>query len=226
MPPPASGSLLERMLEKDRKKRFQMASEVSRALVNALPTAARDRVHVPFRRRLTAMFYKSLLGLSVAGCLLFIAFVAGAAVVAYTVFSKAPEVAIRPPVPDSLTRALRARRALNPGDVALYAYQPAGQEDTTLLLLTRRRTVVITPHGVRSYARDSVHTNMGFDVRGGLTFRLVIRGTESRELADTVFRSLSFRDMILLSGQLNERDAMDRARKGRPRVRSRTRRSL
>ncbi len=218
--------VLERMLEKDRKKRFQMASEVSRALVNALPTAARDRVHVPFRRRLTAMFYKSLLGLSVAGCLLFIAFVAGAAVVAYTVFSKAPEVAIRPPVPDSLTRALRARRALNPGDVALYAYQPAGQEDTTLLLLTRRRTVVITPHGVRSYARDSVHTNMGFDVRGGLTFRLVIRGTESRELADTVFRSLSFRDMILLSGQLNERDAMDRARKGRPRVRSRTRRSL
>src|SRR5439155_1548437 len=148
------------------------------------------------------------------------------AVVLYTVFSKAPEVAIRPPVPDSLTRALRARRALNPGDVALYAYQPAGQEDTTLLLLTRRRTVVITPHGVRSYARDSVHTNMGFDVRGGLTFRLVIRGTESRELADTVFRSLSFRDMILLSGQLNERDAMDRARKGRPRVRSRTRRSL
>ena len=90
------------------------------------------------------MFYKSLLGLSVAGCLLSIAFVAGAAVVAYTVFSKAPRVAIRPPVPDSLTRAMRARRALAPDDVALYAYQPAGQEDTTLLLLTRRRTVVVT----------------------------------------------------------------------------------
>src|SRR2546425_6386992 len=141
--------VLERMLEKDRKKRFQMAGEVSRALVSALPTAARDRVRVPFRRRLTTMFYKSLLGLSVAGCLLSVAFVAGAAVVAYTVFSKAPKVAIKPPVPDSLTRAMRARRALTPGDVALYAYQPAGQEDTTLLLLTRRRTVVVTPHGVR-----------------------------------------------------------------------------
>ncbi len=216
--------VLERMLEKDRKKRFQMASEVSRALVNALPTAARDRVRVPLRRRLTAMFYKSLLGLGVAGCLLSIAFVAGAAVVAYTVFSKTPKVVIRPPVPDSLTRAMRARRALAPGDVALYAYQPAGQEDTTLLLLTRRRTVVLTPHGVRSYSRDSVRTQMGFDLRGGLIFRLVIRGTTARAFTDTVFRNLSFRDMILLSGQLNEREAGDSAAKSRPRARARTRR--
>jgi len=216
--------VLERMLEKDRTKRFQTAGDVSRALVDALPTAARDRVRVPFRRRITAMFYKSLLGLSVAGCLLSIAFVAGAAVVAYTVFSKAPKVAIRAPVPDSLSRAMRARRALAPGDVALYAYQPAGQEDTTLLLLTRRRTVVVTPHGVRSYSRDSVRTKMGFDVRSGLTFRLVILGTVGRALTDTVFRSLSFRDMILLGGQLNEREAVDSAAKGRARVRTRTRR--
>jgi hypothetical protein len=160
----------------------------------------------------------------VAGCLLSVAFVAGAAVVAYTVFSKAPKVAIRPPVPDSLTRAMRARRALGPGDVPLYAYQPAGQEDTTLLLLTRRRTVVVTPHGVRSYSRDSVRTKMGFAVRGGLVFRLVILGTEARALTDTVFRSLSFRDMILLGGQLNEREAGDSAAKSRPRARTRARR--
>jgi len=217
--------VLERMLDKDREKRFQTATDVSRALVDALPTAARNKVRVPFRRRLTSMFYKSLLGLSVAGCLLSIAFVAGAAVVAYTVFSKAPKVSIRPPVPDSLTRAMRARRALAPGDVALYAYQPGGQEDTTLLLLTRRRTVVVTPHGVRSYSRDSVRTRMGFDVRGGLIFRLVILGTDQRPLTDTVFRSLSFRDMILLGGQLNEREAGDSAAKSRPRVRTRTRRS-
>jgi hypothetical protein len=119
---------------------------------------------------------------------------------------------------------MRARRALAPGDVALYAYQPAGQEDTTLLLLTRRRTVVVTPHGVRSYSRDSVRTKLGFDVRGGLVFRLVILGTDTRALADTVFRSLSFRDMILLGGQLKEREAGDSAAKSRPRVRTRTRR--
>jgi len=216
--------VLERMLEKDRDKRFQMAGDVSRALVDALPTAARNKIRVPFRRRVTTMFYKSLLGLSVAGCLLSVAFVAGAAVVAYTVFSKAPKVAVRPPVPDSLARAMRARRALAPGDIALYAYQPAGQEDTTLLLLTRRRTVVVTPHGTRSYARDSVETKMGFDVRSGLAFRLVIHGKDPSRLADTVFRNLSFRDMILLGGQLNERDELDSAAKNRPRVRARTRR--
>src|SRR5258707_13513609 len=53
---------LERTMEKTRTKRFQMASEVSRALVGALPTAARDQVRVPLRRRLRLMFYRSLVG--------------------------------------------------------------------------------------------------------------------------------------------------------------------
>src|SRR5712664_817367 len=204
--------VLERMMEKDRTKRFQTAAEVSRALVGALPTAARDQVHVPLRRRLRLMFYRSLVGLSVAGCLLFIAFAGGAAAVAYYVFSKPPRIAARAPLPDSLARMLRARRALLPGDVALSAYEPAGQEDSTLLLLTRRRTVVVTPHEVRSYARDSVRTQMGLDVHGGLAFRLVIHGTRSKELADTVFRSLSFRDMVQLDKQLNRGDAEDSVR--------------
>src|SRR2546430_10325139 len=125
--------VLERMLEKNRSRRFQMASEVSRALVGALPTAASDRVRVPLRRRLRLMFYKSLVGISVAGCLLFIAFAGGAAAVAYYVFSKPPRIAAQRPIPDSLAQMLRARRALLPGDVALFAYQPAGPEDSTLL---------------------------------------------------------------------------------------------
>ena len=79
--------VLERMLEKDPSRRFQTAKEVSRALVNALPTAARDQVRIPLRRRLFSMAMKSLIGLGVAGCLAFVAFLAGAAVVAYTVFS-------------------------------------------------------------------------------------------------------------------------------------------
>src|SRR6266576_4432430 len=84
--------VLERLMEKTRNKRYQMASEVSRALVGALPTAASDRVRVPLRRRLRLMFYRSLVGLSVAGCLLFIAFAGGAAAVAYYVFSKPPRI--------------------------------------------------------------------------------------------------------------------------------------
>src|SRR3989441_12466784 len=103
-----------------------MASEVSRALVGALSTAARDQLRVPLRRRLRLMFYRSLVGLSAAGCLLFIAFAGGAAAVAYYVFSKPPRIAARAPPPDSLARMLRARRALLPGDAAPFAYQPAG----------------------------------------------------------------------------------------------------
>src|SRR3989449_4275938 len=208
--------VLERMMEKSRTKRFQMASEVSRALVGALPTAARDRVRVPLRRRLRLMFYRSLVGLSVAGCLLFIAFARGAADLACYVFRKPPRIAARAPIPDSLSRMLRARRALVTGDAALYAYRPAGQEDTTLLLLTRRRTVVVTPHQLRSYARDSVRRDMDLEIHGGLSFRLVIYvpGTSpgTGELADTGYRSLSFRDLMQLRPELNRAGAVSPAK--------------
>ena len=198
--------VLSRMLEKDPAKRFQTAAEVSRALVDALPTAARNRVRVPLRRRLSAMLFKSLLGLAVAGCLAFVAFVAGAAVVAYTVFSKPPRIAAHKPVPDSLTRALRARRAIAAGDVILYAFQPRGQDDTTLFLITRRRAAVVTPHQIRSYARDSVRTNMDLDYHGGLAFRLILNNTGD-PIRDTVFRSLSFRDMLTLGPELRRLEA-------------------
>jgi len=167
--------VLERMLQKNPARRLQTAAELSRALVDALPTAARDRVRVPLRRRLRAMAFKSLVGLGVAGCLAFVAFVAGAAVVAYTVFSKKPKIIATEPIPDSLARALRERRALAAGEIAEYAFQPGGPEDTTLLLVTRRRLVVLTPRQVRSYPRDSVRVRLDLDFRGGFFFRLVAR---------------------------------------------------
>src|SRR6266704_3549939 len=208
--------VLDKMLQKNRSKRFQMASEVSRALVGALPTAARDRVHIPLRRRLRSMFYRSLVGLSVAGCLLSIAFAGGAAAVAYYVFSKPPRIAAHAPLPDSLARMLRARGALVAGDVARYAYEPAGQEDSTLLLLTRHRIVVVTPHQVRSYARDSVRRDINLEIHGGLSFRLVIYAAR---IADTVYRSLSFRDMMQLRPQLNRTEDAIAAPRARPRPR-------
>ena len=204
--------VLDRMLAKDPAKRYQTATEVSRALVDALPTAARNRVQVPLRRRLRTMLFKSLLGLSVAGCLLFVAFVAGAAVVAYTVFSKPPKIAARTPFPDSLARALRARRILAAGDAPLFAYQPGGQEDSTLLLITRRRATVVTRGQVRSYSRDSVQAHMGLDFHGGLAFRLIISGTRAAQVSDTVFRSLSFRDMLEIGPQLNRLEEQDSVR--------------
>src|SRR2546430_13738009 len=58
--------VLERMLEKNRSRRFQMAGEVSRALVGALPTAASDPGPVPPSRRPRPMFYRAPVGLTVA----------------------------------------------------------------------------------------------------------------------------------------------------------------
>jgi len=200
--PEELGFVLERMLEKNPARRMQSAAELSRALVDALPTAARDRVRMPFRRRLASMAMKSLIGLGVAGCLAFIAFVAGAAVVAYTVFSKPPKVVATYPIPDSLARALRERRALAPGDTADYVFQPGGQEDTTLLLVTRRRAVVLTPHQLRTYARDSVRPRLDLDFRGGFFFRFVLR--QSPQPPDTVFRALSFRDFLELGPRLDK----------------------
>jgi hypothetical protein len=194
--------VLERMLQKSPARRLQTAAELSRGLVDALPTAARDRVRVPLRRRLAAMAFKSLIGLGVAGCLAFVAFVAGAAVVAYTVFSKPPRIAATQPIPDSLARVLRERRALAAGETAEYAFQPGGQEDTTLLLVTRRRMVVVTPRQLRAYPRDSVRVRLDLDFRGGFFFRLVLRrGAVTR---DTVYRTLSFRDFLELGPRLEK----------------------
>jgi serine/threonine-protein kinase len=217
--------VLDRMLEKNPAKRFQTATEVSRALVDALPTAARNKIRVPIRRRLQTMLFKSLLGLSLAGCLAFVGFVAGGAVVAYTVFSKPPRVVAggsEGAFPDSLTRALRARRAVLPGDAPLYAYQPGGAENATMLLVTRRRFAVVTPRQVRSYSRDSAHTDMDLDFRGGLSVKLVIKGTRGSALSDTVYRSLSFRDMVALGPELSRLD--ESATTENRRVRTRMRR--
>jgi len=220
--PEELGFVLERMLEKSPARRMQSAALLSRALIDALPTAARDRVRMPFRRRLASMAMKSLIGLGVAGCLAFIAFVAGAAVVAYTVFSKPPKVVATYPIRDSLARVLRERRALASGDTADYAFQPGGQEDTTLLLVTRRRAVVLTPHQVRTYARDSVRPGLSLDFRGGFFFRFVLR--RSPLPPDTVFRTLSFRDFLELGPRLDklfpdEPRGGTRARRGRTGVR-------
>src|SRR2546426_5106204 len=52
---------------------------------------------------------------------------------------------------------------------------PRGADDTTLLLVARRSVVVVTPHRVRGYRRDSVQVRYGAELRGGLAFRMVDR---------------------------------------------------
>src|SRR2546426_2585620 len=96
--PPALAAVIERLLAKDPAERFQTAEQVSRALVEALPAAAGERVRV----RGSAVAIRSLVGVGVAGCLAFAAFVAGARGGGLAPLPRAPPPAPPPPAPASL----------------------------------------------------------------------------------------------------------------------------
>ncbi|HET7791642.1 MAG TPA: serine/threonine-protein kinase [Gemmatimonadales bacterium] len=213
--------VLDRMLAKDPARRFQNAADLSRALVDTLPGAARSRVHLPWRRRLGAMALRSLFGLAVGGCLAFVAFVAGALVVLWTVFSKPPRLVARAPVPDSVTAALVKSRALAAGDTALFAFQPDGAGDSTLLMVSRRAVAVVTPHATRAYRRDAVTYHFGLDFqhnldRGLCCLPFVLRPNGAAP--DTVYANLSPRSFIALAPVLDTLLASDSERAARPRV--------
>src|SRR5258706_18199 len=82
--PPALAELVDRTLAKAPAERFQTAEQLSRALVEALPTAAQDIVRL--RSPVLARALSALLGLGVVGALLF---------VALTVLSQPPRVSSR-----------------------------------------------------------------------------------------------------------------------------------
>ena len=180
--------VLDRMLAKDPASRFQTAGEVSRALVGALPTAARDRV-LPRRWRVLRVALKSLVGLGAAGCLAAAAFLAGGIVVFWYVLSKPPVVSTGADVPDSLARALVNRQALTVGDTVRLAFQPTDRGDSILLVVSDRRVAVVTPHRMRVYPRDSVAYHFDVRVRGGLDVRYVLTLPTGRR--DTVYSDLS-----------------------------------
>jgi len=194
--PPALAEVVDRTLAKDPAERFQTAEQLSRALVEALPTAAQDIVQL--RSPVLATALSVLLGLGAVGALLF---------VALTVLSKPPRVSARAPIAESLAQALRRQGALAPGDAALYVFSPRGADDSTLLLVARRNVAVVTPSRVRAYRRDSVQVGYGAVLQGGLSFRMVL--TLPRARRDTVFRHLSFRDVYELSRRLGKLIAQD-----------------
>jgi len=189
--PPTLAGVVDRALAKDPAERFQTAEELSRALVDVLPTAAQDSVRM--RSPVLAGALQALVGLGVVGALV---------LVGLAVLSQPPRISARAPIPDSLAQPLRRQGALVPGDAALYVFSPRGADDTTLLLVARRNVAVVTPHRVRGYRRDSVQVRYGAELRGGLAFRLVL--TLPRARRDTVFRHLSFRDVYLLSRLLGK----------------------
>ena len=187
--PQALAAVLDRMLAKDPDERFQSADELSRALIAALPTAAKENVRLG--PGVVFAVLRAVVGVVAVGAL---------GLAAATLLSTPPRLAVSAPVPDSLAQALRRQGALARGDAPLYVFAPRGADDTTLLVVTRHSVAIVTPHGVRSYPRDSVQARYGPVVRGGLAVRLVLAVSASRR--DTVFRSLSLRDLYELTSRL------------------------
>jgi len=183
--PAALTTALERMLAKDPAERYQTADEASRALVEAVPAAAGETV--PERSGMPTVAIRLVVGLAV---------LAAVGLVAVTLLGTPPRLSVAAPIPDSVVQALRRQRVLAPGDVAQYVFNPAGADDTTFLIVARRRVAVVTPHRVRSYPREAVRAGFGADLRGGVRFRLVLGVPPAGR--DTVFRSLSFRDLYAL----------------------------
>ncbi|HET9709125.1 MAG TPA: serine/threonine-protein kinase [Gemmatimonadales bacterium] len=196
---PELGAVLARMLAKDPGERFQSAGEVSRALVDALPTAAKQRVQ--HRTTWFSMFVKSLVGVSLAGCLAGAAFIAGAVVVFWYVLAAAPWMATNTAaLPDSLRASLTAVRLLSPGDSVQLAFRPRDRGDTIFFLVSNRRVGVLTPHGGRSYPRDSVAYTFDLEWKGGPDVRyiLILPGTRR----DTVYPDMTPRGAWSLTGPL------------------------
>src|SRR6266705_4922901 len=204
--PPALAAVIERLLAKDPAERFQTAAEVSRTLVQALPTAARDRVSV--RGGPLAVTIKSLVGVGVAGCLAFLAFVAGAIVVSWTVFSGPPRLDALAPISDNVATALRRRGALVPADTVELAFIPDGPQDSVLLVVGKRRVVVSAPRHARFYRRDSVTYTFFASWRGGPHFSFVLIPATGRR--DTVFPHLSPRGFWVLGRQVGSLLPADR----------------
>jgi len=198
VPAPLTAAL-ERMLAKDPAERYQTAEEASRALVEAVPAAAGETV--PVRASLAAVVIRSLVGL---------ALLAGGALVGVTLLGKPPRLSVAAPIPDSVLQSLRRRRVLATGDAAQYVFAPAGVEDTTFLIVAHRRVAVVTPHHVRSYPREAVRVGFGADLRAGLRFRLVLGLPQGGR--DTVFRSLSFRDVYTMVPRVEKLLNADSAR--------------
>ena len=197
---PELSGVLGRMLDKDPARRFQTAAEVSRALVEALPTAARNRVQ-PSRHRMLSMALKWLVGLGAAGCLAGIAFVAGGVVVFWYGLSEPAWVTRGSAVPDTLLRTLAGRRLVASDDTVQLAFRPGDRGDSILFLVSQHRVAVLTPGRGRAYSRDSVaYTfDLNWTSGPGASYTLILQGGRR----DTVYPDLSLRGAWALAQRVS-----------------------
>jgi protein kinase-like protein len=197
---PELARVLGRMLEKDPAQRFQSAAEVSRAVVEALPSAARNRV-LPRRQRILSMALKWLVGLGTAGCIAGLAFIAGGVVVFWYGLSDPAWVATAGAVPDSLLRTLAADRVVAPDDTVQLAFRPGDRGDTILFVVSQHRVAILTPGRARAFARDSVaySFNLHWKAGPGASYALVRQGGQR----DTVYPELTLRGAWALAQRVS-----------------------
>jgi hypothetical protein len=81
------------------------------------------------------------------------------------------------------------RRALAAGEAPVFAFIPDGPEDSVLFVIARQRVVVLTPHRVRGYARDSVAYTFHAAWKSGLRLQFILVPAGGRR--DTAFARLS-----------------------------------
>jgi Protein kinase domain len=193
--PPELADIVGRMLEKEAGRRFQNAADVSRALVGALPTAAKNRVKAPLGRRLLSLGMKTLVSVGVGGCLLSVAFAAGVLVMGWAESGRPPRIAAAAPVPDTLLEALRRRGALARGDTAVFAFQPDEPGDSALLVVGRRQVAILSTAVPQRYARAAVlGSSTGLRWVDGPHFVVTLRvKARSGVRRDTVYRALPLR---------------------------------
>jgi serine/threonine-protein kinase len=170
--PPALAAVLDRMLAKDPGERFATAAELSEALAAAVPPARGDRVV-----RSGAAAVRRLAAVVLA---------AAVAVAAWIALSPPARIRLVAPVPDTLNTSLRRRGILAQDDAAVFAFAPT--RESSLLLVTERRVVVVAPRRLRGYPRDSVAYSVRIGWSRGPGFVFLLLAGERR---DTVFPSLS-----------------------------------
>ena len=180
-------AVLDRMLAKDPAARFPTAAELDAALVEALPAAARD--HVDVQGGALRVAARSVARVGIAASLGLAFLVAGGAVVSWIALDGPPRIRMTAPVPDSVNTALRRRGVLAQDDTVVFAFSPAGNQAADLFVATRRRVVVVAPHRLRGYPRDSVAYTFGLRWQAGLRFAFILLPAHARP--DTVFERLS-----------------------------------
>ncbi|HUK21145.1 MAG TPA: serine/threonine-protein kinase [Gemmatimonadales bacterium] len=179
--------VLERMLAKDPAERFQTAEELSRAIIEARPAAAGDRIALRRRRSAEPRNRRTRMAAGLAGLVI----VAALVLASVTALGRGPRLRVTAPVPDSVNSRLQQRGILSRTDTAVFAFSPYSEREA-LLVIALHRVAVAAPRHLRGYPREGLAYRFGTTWRGGPKIIFVL--DPGSGAPDTVYGRLSPRD--------------------------------